>query len=140
DGKIAIWPDGWQTCNNSDGQKWIIQRADQDILVSDFYDDFIGVDGNAWNVMSFAHGRFNGERQDYVSDGSTVYSDGRKLHVDANWNGGVVLYYGDIKSGRLNTKNKRYYQNGVWSVAAHYWQGGNGGNHKGGWSAVWLLG
>jgi hypothetical protein len=41
-------------------------------------------------------------------------------------------------SCRINSKNKRYYQNGMFSARLHYWES-NGGN-MGTWPAFWMTG
>jgi beta-glucanase (GH16 family) len=94
------------------------------------------VNGNVWNVETVNAGHFNGELESYSPN--NVWSDGRRVRLDAHYNGGPVNATGSYTSGRMNTKNKAVFDNGAWSASFHYYQD-NGANH-GGWPALWLLG
>jgi beta-glucanase (GH16 family) len=69
---------------------------------------------------------------------SQVSSDGRHLNLVAKYVGGTPGSSGAYVSGRMNSGNKAYYQNGAWSAQVRYTQ--DHAAHYGAWPAVWLLG
>src|SRR5579859_1135456 len=114
---IGLYYDNSGTCNQhwsevsgqtvSDGQEWILMRADLDMPVEDWSDDFSSgggnnaIDGNNWNIMSLPAGRFNGELQSYSNSTTYVYKQNNTLHIDAHNTGGGCTGSGCFTSGRI---------------------------------------
>jgi hypothetical protein len=134
--KIQVWDD-----YNNDAQKWIITRVDPGYsgLIEDWSDDFTSLNGGNWNVADWNAGFVNGEEQRYKP--ARVWVDGgRRLRIEArNTGGGTGM--NNYESGRVNSKNKRYFKEGAFSARLKYSDGGSMTvGSAGTWPAFWLLG
>ena len=127
---IQVWGD-----NGSSAQRWILWGNGG--MHRDFEDDFNGgsVDTGVWNRASFGAGRFNGELQSYSPN--NVYETGGHLTLVAHNNSGCTGM-GCYTSGRVSSKGRRWYRNGMFSARIHYYE--NGGGNMGTWPAFWILG
>jgi len=127
------------TDTGSAAQRWILWGNGG--MHPDFQDDFngSGLDTGAWTASSMGPGRFNNELQSY-NPGNVSVSNGT-MHIDARYNAGCNGGTGSgcYTSGRVNSKGKRWYRNGMMSARIHYYEGGSGGV-KGTWPAFWMLG
>ena len=131
---ISMWSD-----TGSSNQRWALWSNGG--MHKDFEDDFNGggLDTGAWTASSMGPGRFNNELQSY-NPGNVTVSNG-SLHIDARYNAGCNGGTGSgcYTSGRINSKGKRWYRNGMMSARIHYYEGGSG-SVKGTWPAFWMLG
>jgi len=126
--KIHVYAD-----SNNSAQRWILWGNGG--MHKDFEDDFNGsLDTGAWNQANFGAGRFNGELQKYAP--GNAYASGGSLHIDARTSG--CTGSGCYTSGRISSKGKRWYRNGMFSARIHYYE--SGGGNMGTWPAFWLLG
>lgn len=128
--QIRMW-----TSNESDAQRWILWGNGG--MHEDFSDDFNGngIDQNVWNIGNMPAGKFNNEYQRYEPGQCQEW--GGHLTMVAN-NTGNCTGFNCFASCRINSKNKRYYQNGQFSSRIHYYES-NGGN-MGTWPAFWMTG
>ena len=130
---IGTWSDTGGT-----NQRWILWANGG--MHKDFEDDFngTGLDTGAWSAANFGAGTFNGELQNY-SPGQVQVSNGT-LHLNTNYNSGCGggTGFGCYQSGRISSKGKRWYSNGMFSARVHYYDSGAG--NMGTWPAFWLLG
>jgi hypothetical protein len=135
--KVQLWQRGVGVCDNGNGQQWVLTRADQDMLVQDFADDFTSINTSNWQLENDGPGAYNSELESYSPN--QVTSDGHNLNITANYvSGKTPNTSGAYVSGRINSGAKQYYQNGAWSASFRYSQ--NDRRHKGAWPAIWLLG
>jgi hypothetical protein len=115
-------------------QRWLLWANGG--MHKDWEDDFNGgsIDTGAWNLANFGAGRFNGELQNYSP--SKVQTVNGHLTITANTSG--CTGSGCYTSGRISSKGKRWYRNGMFSARIHYYE--YGGGNMGTWPAFWILG
>jgi hypothetical protein len=130
--KIHVWND-----LNNEAQRWILWGNGG--MRQDWADDFNGssLDTNAWTALTVGAEWRNNEDQRY--NPSQINVSGGSLNITANHTcsagqSGSNCYV----SGRVNTKGKRWYRNGMWSARTRYTE--SGGGAMGTWPAFWLLG
>jgi hypothetical protein len=127
----------WDDYANNPNQRWILWGGGG--MHQDFADDFNGgsVDTGVWNIANFGAGRFNHELQYYTP--SQVSEWGGHLTIVAD-DPGNCTWSGCYRSGRISSKWKRWYRNGMFSARIHYYEGNGGGGNMGTWPAFWFLG
>ena len=128
--QIRPWSD-----NGSAAQRWILWGNGG--MHPDFQDDFSGnaLDGNAWTAGNIGAGRYNNEQQRYAPSQVAVW--GGHMTITAS-DPGNCTGMGCYVSGRVNSKGKRWYRNGMFSARVHYWE--NAWGTMGTWPAFWILG
>jgi len=128
---IQMWSDAGVAA-----QRWILWGNGG--MHKDFEDDMNGssVDTNVWNKANFGAGRFNGELQKYDPGTTYVYETGGHMTLISHTTG--CTGSGCYTSGRVSSKGKRWYRNGMFSARIHYYE--NGGGNMGAWPAFWILG
>jgi Ricin-type beta-trefoil lectin domain-like len=129
---IQMWSDAGVAA-----QRWILWGNGG--MHKDFEDDMNGssVDTGVWNKANFGAGRFNGELQAYTQSTNNVTEFSGHMTLFAHNNNGCTGM-NCYTSGRVSSKGKRWYRNGMFSARIHYYE--SGGGNMGTWPAFWLLG
>jgi hypothetical protein len=131
---IAMYDD-----NGTTNQRWILWGNGG--MHEDFSDDFNGnyLDTNVWTAASIGAGRYNNEKQRYDPGQVIVQTSGTGGHMSIVANDpGNCTGMGCYVSGRVNSKGKRWFRNGMFSARVHYYENAYG--NMGIWPAFWLLG
>lgn len=134
--KIQVWDD-----YDNDAQRWILTRVDAGYagMVEDWSDDFTSLNGGNWNVADWNAGFVNGEEQ-YYKPWKVWIDGGRRLRIEAKHIGSGTGM-GNYESGRINSKNKRFFKEGAFSARIKYSDGGSlSVGSTGTWPAFWILG
>jgi hypothetical protein len=125
--------------NGSSAQRWILWGNGG--MHQDWADDFSGssLDTGSWTAASIGAGRYNNEKQSYDPGQVRIQSSSTGSHMTiVASDPGNCTGSGCYVSGRVNSKGKRWFRNGMFSSRVHYYE--NAWGNMGAWPAFWLLG